>query len=530
METEEWREEVSAEGHHPLGGKHLLEQLRDVFDACDTEGQGFVSLEELANISRSHVSRGQVDQVLEILGPGKEGKDRVDFDEFYLKFVEYMRSGVKRDKDNGVFNENLKRAFEKDDEPSCRTPSKILKRRSSQARQSGRIPLVNTSSEDEAEDSFDRKIASSLALARPMDIQPQFLVRGSAVRSVVRSSVRRTPNTSPTNSVSTCNNISTSTRRFSATSHSKSPPGSIMRMSPILAPSAGTSFNSPASSSPPSPRSRAGSPTIRLSLNELESKVAVLSDMVERQEEYDSISSGIGSVRTDLEEEISSSILLARKHGEERLEDEKINHANLVRAMERERDLERRNFQLRFEQFEEDQERMKKEVEDLKGKLKLVNLEKDHLEKQLNLLEDEKIRQALKNDDVEERNKNNEVALVSTVQKLTDRIQTQDQDLAESKEDNIVLRSQVKSLMEERVKNSRDGGKFKLFGGGKGEAGFDDNGQYDDPNDIRIRLKDKEKELTEQLQVNSQLKQYVDKMLINVMAKNPQLLENIGQL
>merc|ERR1719233_1545511 len=163
-------------------------------------------------------------------------KERVDFDEFYLKFVEYMRNGVKLDNDKGVFNENLKRAFEKD-EPVSKSSSKVLKRRSSQARQSGRIPLVNTSSEDEAEDSFDRKIASSLALARPLDIQPQFLVRGS----VVRSSVRRTPNTSPTNSVSTSNNISTSTRRYSITSNSKSPPASIMRMSPILAPSAGSS-------------------------------------------------------------------------------------------------------------------------------------------------------------------------------------------------------------------------------------------------------------------------------------------------
>ena len=105
--------------------------MRDVFDACDTDGQGFVSLEELANISRSHVARGQVDQVLEILGPVEEGKDRVDFDEFYLKFVEYMRNGVKLDNDNGVFNENLKRAFEKD-EPVSKSSSKVLKRRSSQ--------------------------------------------------------------------------------------------------------------------------------------------------------------------------------------------------------------------------------------------------------------------------------------------------------------------------------------------------------------------------------------------------------------
>jgi len=524
MESEE--KEISVETAHPLKGKHLLEQLREVFDACDTEGQGFVSLEELANISRSHVARGQVDQVLEILGPGKEGKDTVDFDEFYLKFVEYMRNGIMLNNDNGVFNENLKRAFEKDDLVSKSPSKKLIKRRPSQARQSGRIPLVNTSSEDEAEDSFDRKIASSLALARPMDIQPHFLVRGS----LVRSTVRRTPNTSPTNSVSTSNNISTSTRRYSITSNSKSPPASIMRMSPILAPSVGSSFNSPSGSSPPSPGSRAGSPTARLSLNELERKVAVLSDMVERQVENDSVSSGIGSARTELEEDINSSILLARKHGEERLQEEKMNHADSVRTLERERDMERRNFQLRFEQLEEEQERMKKVVEELKGKLNSVNLEKDHMEKQLNLLEDEKIRQVLKNDDLEKKRKDKEELLMNTVQKLTVRIQTQDQDLAETKEDNIVLRSQVKHLKEERIKDSRDGGRYKLFGGAKGETVVDNNSHYDDPIDIRKRLKSKEEELTEQVQVNLQLKKYVDKVLISVMATNPQILENVGQL
>jgi len=353
-----------------------------------------------------------------------------------------------------------------------------------------------------------------------LDIQPKFLVRGS----IARSSVRRTPNTSPTSSVSTSNNISTSTRRYS-----KSPPASIMRMSPILAPSAGSSFNSPASSFPPSPGSTAGSPTSRLSLNELERKVAVLSDMVEKQVEYDSVSSGIGSARTDLEEEINNSILLARKHGKERLEEEKLNHADFVRALQKERDLERRNFQLRFEQFEEDHERIKKEVDELKGKLKLVNMEKGHLEEQLNFLADDKIKQALKNDALEEKRKDREEVLVNTVEKLTTRIQTQDQDLAETKEDNRILRSQVKHLKEERVKDSREGGRFNLFGGGKSEAALDDDSRFEDPSDIRIRLKAKDKELNEQLQVNLQLKQYVDKVLINVMAKNPQLLENIGQ-
>merc|ERR1719233_389084 len=207
-----------------------------------------------------------------------------------------------------------------------------------------------------------------------------------------------------------------------------------------------------------------------------------------------------------------------------------MSHELFVRTMERERDLERRNFQLRFEQLEEEQERMKKVVEDLRGKLNLVNLEKDHMERQLNHLENEKISQALKNNDLEAKWKDKEEVLLNTVQKLTARIQTQDQDLAETKEDNIVLRSQVKHLKEERMKDSRDGGRFKLFGGPKGEAAVDDDGHFDDPSDIRTRLKVKEKELTEQLQVNLQLKEYVDKVLISVMAKNPQILENIGQL
>merc|ERR1719233_1250147 len=207
-----------------------------------------------------------------------------------------------------------------------------------------------------------------------------------------------------------------------------------------------------------------------------------------------------------------------------------MSHELFVRTMEREMDLERRNFQLRFEQLEEEQERMKKIVEDLRGKLNLVNLEKDDMERQLNLLENEKVSQALKNNDLEAKWKDKEEVLVNTVQKLTARIQTQDQDLAETKEDNIVLRNQVKHLKEERMKDSRDGGRFKLFGGPKGEAAVDDYSHFDDPSDIRTRLKAKEKELTEQLQVNLQLKEYVDKVLISVMAKNPQILENIGQL
>ena len=67
------------------------------------------------------------------------------------------------------------------------------RRKTSQARLSGRIPLVNTSSEDEdctdmaeMDDSFDRKIEASLEVARPLDLQPQYLVRGSVARATTK--------------------------------------------------------------------------------------------------------------------------------------------------------------------------------------------------------------------------------------------------------------------------------------------------------------------------------------------------------
>ena len=115
-----------------------LLQLRVVFDACDREGDGVISLKELANISQSHVGSGHVEQILQIFDSGEETQDRIDFDQFYRKFVEFMSSSEKGDKSNmlveeqnnyntnmtylnvsptvqcqGVFNENLKRSFEK---------------------------------------------------------------------------------------------------------------------------------------------------------------------------------------------------------------------------------------------------------------------------------------------------------------------------------------------------------------------------------------------------------------------------------
>jgi len=542
-------------GQDPEEGLELREQLQIVFDACDTDGQGIISLKELGNISRSHVGSGHVEQILQIFNSGEETQDKIDFDQFYRKFVEFMNSSEKEDSSNmlvgenssystnmdyltvspsgksqGVFNENLRRSFDKNiiSTPSSPYKSSVgkdaeqkkMRRKISQARLSGRIPLVNTSSEDEAEDSFDRRIASSLALARPVEIKTDFLVRGSSTRSTIRKSSNNSRNSSP--------NIS-SRRKVS----NPNPPSTI-RMYPTITHSEGSSLSSPLSSS--SPRSdRSGhlspaTPGTRLALEELQLRVGRLVETkMEEQAEYDSPSSGLGSLKVDLEEEISASLLLARKHGEERLAVERQRHADQLEGVERERDLERRNFQLRFEQFQEDQDAMRKEVDQLKEKLKLVNLEKESMEAQMvQLVEQQRSQSPVRaqqdrREAEEQRRKDREEELMSTVQRLTTRVQTQDQDLAEAKEDNIVLRCQIRSLKGERRKDSKEGGRFKLFGGGKEIPVVPD--LLEDPQDIREKLRQAEQDLIDQKEVNSQLKQYVGEVLVNIMVKNPQILQ-----
>jgi len=527
----------------------LREQLRVVFDACDTEGEGVISIKELGNISQSHVGSGQVEQILQIFNSGEETQDKIDFDQFSQKFVEFMSSSEKGDNSNmlveehnnlntnmtylnvspnvqsqGVFNENLRRSFEKNIISTPSSPyksssitkddQKKMRRKISQARLSGRIPLVNTSSEDEAEDSFDRRIASSLALARPLEMRTDFLVRGGSTRSTIRKSSNNSQNPSP--------NIS-ARRKVSNT------PPSTIRMYPTITHSEGSSINSPMSSSSPHSEGHVspgpGNDSSRLVLADLQMKVGRLAE--NKGEEYDSPSSGRGSLRVDLEEEISSSLLLARKHGEERLAVERQRHADQMEGVERERNLERRNFQLRFEQFQEDQDTLRKEVDQLKEKLKLVNLEKENMEAQMvQLVEQQRCQSPVRafqdrREVEEQRRRDREEELMSTVQRLTTRVQAQDQDLAEAKEDNIVLRSQIRSLKGEKRKESKEGGRFKLFGGVK-EIPAD---ILEDPKDIREKLRQAEQDLVDQKEVNNQLKQYVGEVLVNIMVKNPQILQ-----
>lgn len=538
--------------------RNLMQELRVVFEACDCDEEGRISLSELANLSRSHTDN-QVDQILEIfnLGDGNQEGDRINFEEFCQRMISFMNyPGSIKEKvtapgsedaedseeddfeeplgdlndfrnrinsrtstsnmnfsptvsDQGAFNENLKRSFEKTRSTVTSSPNNTnsvkIKKRPSQSKLLGNIPLVNTSSEDEAEDSFDRKIASSLAVARPLDLQQQsqqFLVRGNSLRTtVVRKPKSNTA--SP--------NVSASRSR---------PPQSMYPDSETSSKSPSSSECSAQNSPSPSPkRSSAATNHTLLVVQDLERKVEELASSnagyMNRNSDYDSPSSGVDSLKVDLEEEISSSLVMARKHGEERLEAEKRLHSDELDSLGRERDLERRNFQLKFEQMQEEKEKLKKEVSSLRDKVDLLNTEKNLLEDQMidnvNTLA---VKEEADNEE-EERRKDREKELLKTVENLSRKVADQDQLLAEIKEDNICLKKQLKELF---IKESKGG--FRIFG--KENVSIN---KIEDPQDLRSRFRLVEKQLMEQTDVNNQLKTYMGDVLMNVMSSNPQILE-----
>ena len=224
-----------------------------------------------------------------------------------------------------------------------------------------------------------------------------------------------------------------------------------------------TSSECSATNSPSPKRGSAVKSHTLLVVQDLERKVEELASnnagYMNRNSEYDSHSSGVDSLKVDLEEEISSTLVMARKHGEERLEAEKRLHSEELDSLGRERDLERRNFQLKFEQMQEEKEKLKNEVTSLRDKVDLLNTEKNLLEEQMidnvNTLA---VKEEADNNE-EERRKDREKELLKTVENLSRKVADQDQLLAEIKEDNICLKKQLKELS---IKESKGG--FRIFG------------------------------------------------------------------
>ena len=126
-------------------------------------------------------------------------------------------------------------------------------------------------------------------------------------------------------------------------------------------------------------------------------------------------------------------------------------------------DMERRNFQLRYEQLAGEKGDLKAEVSRLRDKLELLLQEKNLLEQQQVETVNSKAREEEEEEREEQQRKDREEELVKTVMRLSSRVGDQDQELAEVKEDNIVLRRQIKDLSQN--KENKESPRFRIFGG-----------------------------------------------------------------
>ena len=117
-------------------------------------------------------------------------------------------------------------------------------------------------------------------------------------------------------------------------------------------------------------------------------------------------------------------------------------------------------------------------------------------------------------------NDTREAELLIQLKHLNERVEAQDTLLAETKEENTVLRIQNQNLLETITKpNSKSKSARK-----NSDMPSLDWLDGDDSNEKK-RLFLLEQELEDQKEVNKQLKAYVGDVLINIIVQNPQILE-----
>ena len=113
----------------------------------------------------------------------------------------------------------------------------------------------------------------------------------------------------------------------------------------------------------------------------------------------------------------------------------------------------------------------------LREKVELLSVEKNMLEHQVVDTVARKDTKEQEEQREEQERKDREEELVMTVMRLSERVGDQDQELAEIKEDNIVLRRQVKDLSEN--KENKEAPRFRIFGGNMKENSVPD--KIEDP-------------------------------------------------
>lgn len=224
---------------------------------------------------------------------------------------------------------------------------------------------------------------------------------------------------------------------------------------------------------------------------------------------------------------MSSSINRVRKMAEEKARAERMRHQEEMDGLHRERALERKNFQLRLEQFQTEKEQMKNEIKTLREKVKLLHMEKENTEEQLLQMAEQNEQQvAVQEQEKLEEQPRKEEELLIQIDQLSGRVTSQDSELAEVREDNVVYKSQNKKLKEAMHNINKDkDNRFRIFGAAKEPVPSYTDPSWDDPTDVRKRVRRLEEELADQREVNNQLKAYVGEVLVNIMVKNPQILE-----
>jgi len=430
------------------------------------------------------------------------------------------------------------------------SPRKRLKqkgsktKRNSQTRLTGQIPLVNTSSEDDIdlEDSFDRQIAASLEFAgKQLEHQkkvPRYLVRGSNIRSTLRSKSSASLLTthqlnsqkvelSPISHASEdiifpeeCsyirkgdqidNNDDGDMEHFSTPSASQNP---SRHSSPIL----GEDSAQPRSMLTRVVEGREDIHNTRSVLEGLERKLESLSN---QQNKENINNSQLGDIKDDYETELEK----WKRHSNERMEHQVLKHREEMVGIAKERELERINFQLRLDQLQEDNSRLKKEKTDLNEKVRLLYIEKEMAE--------EVSRMSMDSDRTNDGSTRSTPAesfdaeYLIKIQQLLSKLEHQDDQIAELKEDNKILRSQKKQLAEIAKEEKT---KFNFLGKSPMRRGGTQDSPLgllvDDPQDIRVRFQCLHNQLNEQKAINKHQQAYLDDVLFNVMVKAPEILE-----
>jgi len=188
-----------------------------------------------------------------------------------------------------------------------------------------------------------------------------------------------------------------------------------------------------------------------------------------------------------------------------------------IERMQNEIIIDRVMFKKKVDELENEKANLKAEVKVLMQKQNVLEINESGKKVIIptEIHDPEKLHEEIMND-------TREAELLIQLKHLSERVEAQDTLLAETKEDNTVLRIQNQSLLE--AINKSNSGNSKMRRKRSIDTPSLDWLDGEDSNEKK-RLFLLEQELEDQKEVNKQLKAYVGDILINIIVQNPQILE-----